>query len=342
MTPIPPPYDHYQGKRVLVTGSSGYVAWTLTHRLAQTHTELVRITRDTRRLPRLDGPAEIFDVEDDISQPSTWTDALRDVDVVFHLAAQTSAREANAAPVEDLHSNVLPILHLLEEARDQGDEPVVIFTGSGTEVGLPDTLPVDESYFPDPATVYDIHKLAGERYLRFYAREGWVKGGTLRLANVYGPGPPSSSADRGVLNMMIRRALDGETLTIYGEGASLRDYVYVGDVVDALLRAGENGGTLEGQPFFVGTGQGVSVAQAIQMVAERVGIKTGREVAVEHVNPPNDLLDIDKRDLVTNPEALYGATGWRPTTDLREGIDRTVKAFESHGQRPEGPPDYSR
>lgn len=152
-------------------------------------------------------------------------------------------------------------------------------------------------------TVYDLHKLAAETYLKCYAADGVVRGAVLRLANLYGPGS-SSSPDRGVLAAMIRRALKGEALTIYGSGQYLRDYVYVEDVVQAF-----------------------PLAEAFSLVADRVARRTGCRVPVVHVEPSAGQAAIEARNFVADSSQFTRVTGWRARWSLAEGIDATIEAL---------------
>jgi nucleoside-diphosphate-sugar epimerase len=227
--------------------------------------------------------------------------------------------------------NVLPLLYVLEHARARGHKPLVLFASTVTAYGLPERLPVDESFPDDPRSVYDLDKIAAERFLAHYARTGVVRGATLRLANVYGPGPRSSKPDRGVLNAMVRRALAGERLNVYGTGEWLRDYVYVDDVARAFVHAARRPDAVNGRSFIIASGQGVTVAEAVRLVAELVGAHTGRRVEVEHVPPPSHLSPVETRQFVGRTDAFHAATGWSPSVSLREGIKKTIEHCERLG-----------
>jgi nucleoside-diphosphate-sugar epimerase len=235
---------------------------------------------------------------------------------------------AAADPQADLRSNVLPMLGLLETCRQQSLAPVVLFAGTATQVGLPSLLPVNESQPDQPVTIYDLHKLAAENYLKHYISQGYVRGASLRLANVYGPGPHSSSSDRGVLNAMIRRALAGEPLTVYGAGEFVRDYVFVGDVVRAFLLAGAAPDAVNGRHFVIGSGQGHTLAEAFKLVAQRAAIRTGRQTAVEYTNPVAPISLIEQRHFVADIGEFRRATGWTPEKNLVSGIDSTIEAWQ--------------
>lgn len=321
-------WDALSGKTILITGGGGYIAANLADALGETPCRIVRIDRPGAVFPPCAGRApEIRDMTLDIRRPDAWEGVLAGVDIVYHLAAQTSVYAAERDPVADLEINVLPVLHLLTTCRQLGLKPAVVFAGTVTEAGLTETLPVNEDHPDRPITVYDLHKLAAERYLLHFTSGNAVRAAVLRLANVYGPGPRSGSADRGILNAMMRRALRGEELTVYGKGDCRRDYVFIGDVVQAFLLAAVHMDSLAGKWFVIGSGCGHTVAQAIHMVAERVALKTGRRVAVRNVEAPAGLSPIEYRQFVADAGRFSRLTGWRPRRCLEEGIDVTIENF---------------
>lgn len=316
-----------EAKHILITGGTGYLATSLVTQLQNIDCCITRLSRPGARFTPLTVKGQIQDIEGDVRDRVVWETALTNVDFVLHLAAQTSVYVAEQNPLADLDSNVLPILHLLETCRDKKICPTILFSGTATEVGWTASLPVSESHSDHPITVYDLHKWIADKYLCHYARERIVNGVVLRLANVFGPGPKSSSAERGMLNMMIRKALRGEALTIYGDGNYIRDYIYVEDAARAFLDAAAAAEHLNGQYFVIGSGRGHTVAQAIHLVAERVERKTGRRAQVMHVPPPASLSLIETRNFVADPARFIQATGWQANITLIEGIDRTIDYF---------------
>jgi nucleoside-diphosphate-sugar epimerase len=321
------PIHIFKGRNFLVTGGAGYLATNLIAQLQDTECRITRLDRPGVKFIPVRGKAQVRDVEGDIRDRAVWEKVLANVDIVFHFAAQTSVYVAEQNPSADLDINVVPMLHLLETCREKGICPTILFSGTVTEVGLPASLPVNESHPDHPITVYDLHKWLAENYLKHYVRGGIVRGAVLRLANVYGPGPRSSSADRGVLNMMIHKALNGETLTIYGKGDYLRDYVYVDDVVRAFLYGAANLERVNGQYFVIGTGEKHTIAEALDLIAERVALKSGTRVPVVHVDMPASLPPIETRNFVADIHRFNEATGWLPTYSLTAGVDRTIENY---------------
>jgi nucleoside-diphosphate-sugar epimerase len=325
-----PPLAAFASKRILLTGGSGFMASNVVARLAGVNCRLVRIRRAGSPMPTdPSSAATIEHVEGDISEPDFWSKVLPGADIVYHFAAQTSVYQADQRPAEDLRSNVQPMISLLESCRTQGHQPLIVFAGTVTVFGLATKLPVDESQPPMPLSMYDWHKLLAEAHLEHYARQGWARGTTLRLANIYGPGPASGKADRGILNLMMRRALKGEALTLYGEGTQVRDYLYVTDAVDAFLAAALHPDAVNGRHFVLSSGEGHTLAEAFQLVADRAAILTGNKTTVVHVDPPTGLSRVEDRNFIGNTAQFRAATGWRPRTTLVQGIDATLRHFHS-------------
>ena len=314
-------------KTILITGGAGYLATNIIRLLKDIDCNIIRLDRQEAFFTPVSGRAIVRDVLGDIRERDIWDKILIGVDIVLYLAAQTSVYVANENPHADLKINVLPMLNLLETCRQKKLCPIIIFSGTTTEVGLPLHQPVDETHSDNPITVYDIHKLMAESYLKYFIREGSVCGAILRLANVYGPGPRSSSADRGVLNMMVRRALNGDPLTIYGDGKFIRDYVYMEDVANAFIAAACHINKINGQHFIIGSGDGHTIADAVHLVAARVERKTVKRVQVTHVDPPTKLSPIETRNFVADTKRFTEATDWRASVSLEDGVDRTIDYY---------------
>lgn len=315
----------YDGKTVLITGGAGYLGTNLVHVLRGIGCRVLRLDRPEAEFERVHGAAEVIDLVGDVRDPSSWETPLEDAEIIFHFAAQTSTYVANADPPSDLDANVLPMLRLLDICRAKSRPKTVLFSSTVTIVGLPERLPVDETFPDNPVTVYDLHKMMAEQYLKYYTAQGAVSGVALRLANVFGPGPTSSKPDRGILNQMTRRALSGEPLTVYGTGTQLRDYIHVEDVAVAFLQGAMHADVMKGRHYVIGSGHGYSLAEAMHLIADRAALKTGRRVPVEHIDPPSPQSPIEGRNFVAHCRLFEGLTGWRPHYSLAEGIDQTIE-----------------
>jgi nucleoside-diphosphate-sugar epimerase len=324
-------FRFFTGKKVLVTGASGYIANNLILKLTDIGCRIVRLSR--KDLLPADPEMGIVDIRADISTEDGWESWIDQVDVIFHLAGQTSAYAAEASPLDDWKVNVLPVLNMCKACKNKGTTPIVVFASTATVIGLSDTIPVGESCYEAPITVYDIHKLTSEKYLTHYALSGSIRSCSLRLANVYGPGSDSGSSDRGVVNQMMRLALQGNPLTVYGEGKAIRDYVYIDDVTKAFMFAAAYSGNTTGHSYFIGSGRGCTMKASITEIALAAEKITGRRVEVLHTNPPASLLPIEQRDFIADISAFSAATGWKPRYDFRDGLAETASFFSSRQQR---------
>ncbi|NQT59782.1 MAG: NAD-dependent epimerase/dehydratase family protein [Bacteroidetes bacterium] len=316
--------EFYKNKHILITGASGYIAWNLIRELKQFECSIVCLSRNKTKLEKQKGNPNIKVITGSYQDRDIYLKALNNIDIVYHLASQTSVYEAEKNPLADYEANVLPMQLLLEACHKIETCPIIIFSGTSTQCGIPDRLPVDENVIDEPITTYDFHKLQAERWLKFYTRQNWVKGVVLRLTNVYGPGPKSSSLDRGILNMMIEKALRGEELTIYGSGEHLRDYLYIEDLISAFISVPVHINETKGKHFVMGSGVGTTIHDAIQLVAELVSKHTGKRIVVKNVEPPSGLLPIELRNFVADISELSTVTGWSPEFMLSEGIDLTI------------------
>jgi nucleoside-diphosphate-sugar epimerase len=306
---------------VLVTGASGYLASRLVPALIAAGVTVQLLSRRRPSLPML-LPYFVGSPDGD---PRGLRDACRGVRTIFHLAGQTSVAAAKRDPYGDLNANVIGMLRLLDAVSNAKQPPAIVFAGTVTEAGIPPGDTLDESAPDRPMTVYDVHKLAAEKHLESASMRGQVHGVTLRFANIYGPGAASAATDRGVLNQMMRRASSGEPLTVFGAGDQLRDYTFVDDIVDALLRAASHAAALSGRHFVIGSGDRRTMAGIVQLVAARA------RVDVRRADPPAGQDPIDRRSYVVNASAFTKATGWSAKVALEDGINRTFDWIAENG-----------
>src|SRR3954467_324739 len=165
--------------------------------------------------------------------------AVRGQDAIFNLAGQSGAVRSMEEPWADLDVNARGMLTLVEAVRRENPKARLVFTGSRLEYGRVGSDPVSETHDADPLCIHAVHKLVAEQYLRLYERLYGISFAIARITNPYGPGQPRSRTAYGVVNRLIHLALARETLPIYGDGRQRRDYIYIDDVVGALLALGE-------------------------------------------------------------------------------------------------------
>lgn len=319
--------EDYRGKHILVTGSSGYLANNLINFLTNIECTITRVSKTGAILSLVEGQCKITDIITDIEDEVTWQQILPNVDIIMHFAAQTNIAKADANPIEDRNNNVLPLLTLLECCRKFGHKPLVLLASTVSIFGLPEKMPVDESFPDQPLSMYEIHKLQCEQYLSYYSYHGYIKGAALRLANVYGPSAQTTLANRGIINIMIKKAMSGEALTLYDKGEFYRDYVYIDDVSRAFLIAGLQPDKINGQHFIIANGKAHSLNQAATLIASEVEQHLHQPIKIEYIDLPTSASILDTRNFQGNISAFSQATGWQPDINFEQGINLTVNAM---------------
>jgi UDP-glucose 4-epimerase len=320
-------FSFYHGKKILITGITGFLGNALVQLLVNTDCEIRGLSRQG-----FPSSSNIQMLQGDISESAVWEMALQEVDIVFHLAAQTSLDFAEKNKETDYRANVLPMARLLETVKKTKKRISVIFSGTSTQAGMPEYLPLDEKHPDRPITIYDTHKLLAENLLKEAAHRGEIFGVSLRLCNIFGPGPNPQGADRGILNRAIRDALSGKSLGWFESHDFVRDYLYISDAARAFLKAGEFATEISGKHFVLGSGKGWKFSSAFEVISEAVTISGGPAVSTHAVPLLKSLHPIHARNVIANSEAFSQLTNWRPEISFQQGILKTVAVYRSHPQ----------
>jgi UDP-glucose 4-epimerase len=299
----------------LVLGGAGFIGSHLVEALAQQgHRVKVFDRPHVDRLP-LFARAQGFEVfTGDFLNPRALAPAIEGTELVFHLVSTTLPKNSNDNPVYDIESNVLGSLRLLELCREQGVRKVVFISSGGTVYGVPSTTPIAEHHPTEPISSYGIHKLMVEKYLALAHRLHGLDYRIVRPANLYGPRQRLDIA-QGAVAVFLDRALRDQPIQIWGDGSVVRDYVYVGDAVEAMLKAASYQGTQ--RIFNIGSGRGTSLNELVAEIEKLLG----RRLKVEHSG--SRAVDVPANVLDASLAAHH--LGWRASTPLGEGLRRTCE-----------------
>ncbi len=251
-------------------------------------------------------------------------DVVADADIVFNLAGQVSHIASMRDPLHDLHLNTITHASFLETLRRVNPAARVVHTSTRQVYGRPLRSPVDELHPTRPMDVNGVAKLAGEQLHMVYHTAYGMPTTSLRLTNVYGPRQRLNSDELGFLPVFIRKALLGEQIQIFGDGAQRRDCVYVDDVVDALLAA--TASEAIGRVFNVGHVIDHSLAEIASAVIEATGSKGGLQL----VAWPDDHQRIDIGSFHTDGTTIAEVLGWKATTTLEDGLRATATFYRDH------------
>jgi len=313
--------------RIVITGAQGYVGSALALRFADKVHALRLVSRTHDGGPNAGGlPGHIEHVATHLQEEENWLSIIADADAVVHLSARTNLRAAEANPTEDKLLNVEPVRALVRAvSRIRPSRLTVVFASTVTIVGDRHENPVNERTPDNPVSVYDRHKLECEQILADATERGLMQACSLRLSNVYGGDLASQNTNRGILNSMIRNALRGEPITIFGDGHYVRDFIHLDDVIDAFYCALSCERTRNGRHYVVATGKGTTLTDIFSLVAREVSRVTRRLVELRYVSEPKNLHVIERRNFVGNSKLFQTEAGWKPRIDLESGIRRTIK-----------------
>ena len=304
--------------RTLVTGGCGFIGANLVPMLLARGTEVRVLDNLAAGGPeRLPGDVEVL--EGDVRDADAVGRAATGVDAVIHLAAAGNVADSVADPLANFEVNARGTLNVLRAAEQAGVERFVFASTGGALIGDADP-PVDESSVPRPISPYGASKLAGEGYCHAFRGSYGLGTVALRFANVYGP---RSEHKKGAVTVFIKRALHGQPLTIYGDGAATRDFIYVDDlcagIATAALDARDVGGVVH-----LASERETSIAELAQVVLDAAGAV----LPIEHLPPRRG--EVERNFAIARHAAEV--LGFRAAVDLEEGIARTVDWFRATRQ----------
>jgi len=319
--------DFYKDKKILITGGLGFLGSNLAIALVKLG---AKVTLLDAMLPLYGG--NYFNIEEikdeveviigDIRDGRVMESAVKEKELIFHIAAQTSHIDSMSDPFLDIDINCRGNIVLLEACRRFNPGIKIVYAGTRGQYGRMEYKPVDESHPLNPTDIYGVNKTAGEQYHFIYARSYGMRVCSLRINNTYGPRHQMKHGRYGILNWFIRIAMDGGVIKVFGEGNQLRDFNYVDDVTNAFLLAGAEE-RADGKIYNLGSGSPVKFIDLVKKIIEIAG--SGK---MENVPWPKDRKDIETGDYVANFEKIKNELGWQPGIFLDEGLKKTVEYYK--------------
>jgi len=318
----------------LITGGCGFLGTALIKRLTQQSGHAIRVLDNLKTGTREDlalvasyreieqsaiqcSPSGVELVVGDIMDDLLALTVTRGCDIIVHFAANTGVGPSVEDPRADMLANVNGTFNYLEAAR-LNRIPRFIFASSGAPAGEVEP-PIHEELPPHPVSPYGASKLAGEGYCSAYKRTFGIDTVMLRFGNVYGPGSVHKSS---VVAKFVRRALAGEALEIYGDGTQTRDFIYIDDLIDAVLLAATVQG-IGGEAFQIATSRETTVGEMAEKLVTSLKVVGVPDVRL--VNAEIRLGDV-KRNFSDTTKAKH-RLGWQAKIELDEGLHKTVSYF---------------
>jgi nucleoside-diphosphate-sugar epimerase len=304
----------------LVTGGAGFIGSHLAEELVR-RGERVRVVDSliTGKRQNIEHLPQVEFLHGDLADIDVARRATSGVDYVLHQAAIPSVPRSVTDPITSNRANVDATLNVLVAARDAGVKRVV-YAGSSSAYGDTPTLPKHEAMPTRPLSPYALQKLVGEQYMALFTSLYGLDTVTTRYFNVFGPRQDPSSPYSGVISLFISALVDGRRPTIYGDGGQTRDFTYVANVVDGVLRACHAPG-IAGQMMNVATAGRISLNELLGTLAALLGVHTEAIYAEPRAG--------DVRDSQADIGKARQLIGYEPLVGLRDGLERTLAWYKA-------------
>ena len=302
----------------LVLGGNGFIGSHLVDRLRREGHAVHVFDRQPERY-RKPLAGVVYHIQD-FGNRAFLAAVLPQMDVVFHLVSTTVPKTSNDDPAFDVMSNVVETIYLLEQCAKGKVKKVVFVSSGGAIYGTPADLPVAENSPEWPESSYGITKLAIEKYLELFHRLYGLNYVILRPSNPYGE-RQNPDGDQGVIAVFLGKIAKGQPIDIWGDGGNVKDYIYIGDLIDGMYKAAFR--DTAHRVFNMGSGTGHSVNDIVRMITEEVG----RPVSVNYL--PKGTFDVSRiyLDITRARKEL----GWEPKISLEDGLRRTWEFVRNSG-----------
>lgn len=305
----------------LITGGSGFLGSSLAATLKQRGYGVRIATRNSAGIGN--------QVQCDLSASvDSWSNAIEGCSAIFHLAWSTVPKTANENPVRDLETNLLGTVRLLEAMRRFPGVPIVFLSSGGTVYGKASVIPTPENHPLRPITAYGASKVAAEHYFLLYRNLWNIDARIVRLSNPYGPGQ-NVFGQVGAASIFAAHAVQEKSIKIWGDGAAIRDYIYIDDAIEALISTMEADAAIfsTADPVInIGSGRGVSLLEMVSILE----VLINRKIKVDFL--PSRGFDLEAS--VLDVGKAEGLMGWRPRVDLEEGLRRYIAFLRDAGYAP--------
>ena len=301
---------------ILITGGAGFIGSHIVEHFQGKAAE-IRVLDNLRTgyLHNLEGLEHTF-IKGSVTDSELVKKAVQGVDYIFHMAAMVSVPESMEKVSECVDINVKGLLNVLEEASASGVKKIIL-ASSAALYGDNPTVPKLETMIPEPKSPYAITKLDGELYLEMFRSEGQIDTASIRFFNVFGPRQDPKGAYAAAVPIFIEKAVRGETITVYGDGEQTRDFIYVKDIVGALVYAATHAhvhGT-----YNAGYGEQMTINDLAQQILKTAASESTVLHSEERAG--------DVRHSRASADKLRAA-GWQPQYNLQDGISATFSFFK--------------
>ncbi len=321
---------YYRDKNVTITGGLGMIGSNLARSLVDLGANVTIVDAMLAQFGgnhfNLSGYEDrIHLIAADIRDRSATDSFILNQHVIFNFAAQVSHNDSIRDPYSDAQINYLGHLNVLESARVNNPDVRIIYSGSRLQYGKVHSVPTSEDHPLNPETPYAFNKTVAESMYRYYYRLHGIDSVLFRITNPYGVRGQMKHSGYGIVNYFIGCAMRGEAISVFGDGSQIRDYIYISDLVDALVAAGASVAA-RGKVMNLGSGRGTSFREMAETVVRVVG-----RGSVSLVPWPKSYINVETGDFIANIDLARNTLGWTPEILLEDGVRITLHYYEQYG-----------
>lgn len=324
--------SNYSGKKVLVTGGLGFIGSNLAIRLAKLGAEVTVVD-----VLWPDHGGNWFNIDPakndirvnicDVRDEHAIRTLIKGNDFVFHLAGQCSHVLGQSDPYPDIDVNIHGSAVLMEAVKNHAPDAVIVYTSTRGVYGSVRELPVNEDTPTNPKGLYELSNLTAEKLIKFYGDVHGLKMVNLRLSNIYGERSQMLHSKFGVVNWFIRLAMMDETITVFGDGNIMRDFLYIDDCVSAMLLTGASDSAY-GETFNVGNDQHTTIYELVKVILKIV--QSGKSKFTPFTK---ERAAQEPGDFYPDISKITKAVAWQPGTSLEEGLRRTYEYYRKYKEK---------
>jgi len=307
--------------KVLVTGGFGFIGRHLVQHLIEKNHKVVIVDRPKKHkvIPsNWKNRTEV--IWSNIENIENYQHVIKEVNTIYHLAGVSGAEQSILDPFSSLDSLCRDTLKILEACWTYNPHVNFIYPSSRLVYGCVEKLPVKENANVDPTSIYGLHKLMVENYIKLYSRLYNLNSVILRITNPYGPTLNNNSL-YGIINWFIHQSLKGETIKIFGDGSQIRDYIYIDDLVDLLLKCKDI--RSENIIYNVGSGNGISISEMVKKIISYTGTGSYEFEAWGEIQE-----FVETGDFIADITDAKSQFNWAPVYTLDKGIKESVEKMK--------------
>ena len=315
-------FKYYRNKRIAVSGASGFIGSSLLNELSKHSKTVFGLSRKKIKIKKL----KIIKIN--LNKENDLIKVVKKFDIIFHFAADTKLTRAENKPQQNFISNVKPIINLIKYSTKLKKKIKIIFASTGTVYGLNKKKIVSEKDIPSPITVYDENKLLVEKILEANTKFNLIDSVSLRIQSVYGKSIfETKDRTRGILNKIIKKSLNGKSITAYGGGNYYRNYIHISDLINAFLTAGVNK-KINGMVLNIGSSKTLKFIDVCKIIKNEIFKFNNKKIKILSSKWPKNNNLINKRKYVLNCNKFKKLTRWNEKIKIKDGIRSTIKLLK--------------